>query len=204
MPGAGPDRSLVVDRVLIRLEWATSLLETGEELAARRQLNRALEAVSKARTVALPALWARNIEACDTALRLLLGSDPDRLLPLAQAQRAELALMGDLEVLPLLDAARALALLQGGRVREAGAAAQLLSGGAGSSSTGARSFLAWVRARVLEPAAWSGAGGDYAQLVSTQRWQSRRAVLVAARSFVALERLQAEHLSWPWRPRRTY
>ena len=85
-----------------------------------------------------------------------------------------------------LDAARALALLQGGRVREAEAAAQLLSGGAGSSSTGARSFLAWVRARVLEPAAWSDAGGDYAQLVSTQRWQSRRAVLVAARSFVAL------------------
>jgi len=186
--------ALVVNRVLIRLEWATSLLETGEELAARRQLNRALEAVSEARTVALPALWARDVEACDTALRLLLGSDPDRLLPLAQAQRAELASMGDLEVLPLLDAARALALLQGGRVREAEAAAQLLSGGAGSSSTGARSFLAWVRARVLEPAAWSDAGGDYAQLVSTQRWQSRRAVLVAARSFVALERLQAEHL----------
>jgi len=69
----------------------------------------------------------------------------------------------------------------------------VLAGGATSSSSGARSFLAWVRALVLEPSAWTGAGGAYARLVSGQRWQSRRAVLVAARSIIALERLQADH-----------
>ncbi len=69
----------------------------------------------------------------------------------------------------------------------------MLAGGATSSSSGARSFLAWVRALVLEPSAWTGAGGAYARLVSGQRWQSRRAVLVAARSIIALERLQADH-----------
>jgi len=74
-----------------------------------------------------------------------------------------------------------------------GAVGELLASGATSSSSGARSFLAWVRALVLEPSAWTGAGGAYARLVSGQRWQSRRAVLVAARSIIALERLQADH-----------
>jgi len=73
-------------------------------------------------------------------------------------------------------ATRADLVLYGG-----GVVAELLAGGATSSSSGARSFLAWVRALVLERSAWTGAGGAYARLVSGQRWQSRRAVLVAAR-----------------------
>jgi len=200
--------AVAVNRVLLRLERATSLLETGEQAAADHQLGRALEAVAQARAVSLPALWVRDVEACDTALRLLVTSGPgspagavtvtqpshlDWLLVTALEQRDDLAAAGDLEVLPLLDAARALALLRLGRVGEARVVAELLAGGATSSSSGARSFLAWVRALVLEPSAWTGAGGAYARLVSGQRWQSRRAVLVAARSIIALERLQADH-----------
>lgn len=185
--------AIAVNRVLIRLEWATSLLETAQESAAHHQLNRALEAVEQARTVALPPLWVRDVDACETALRLLLGPEAAPLLARALAQREDLSAAGDLEVLPLLDAARALALHRLGLTSAAASVAERLGSALTSSSSGATSFLAWVRALVLEPSAWTGAGGDYARLVSTQRWQSREAVLVAARSFVALERLQADH-----------
>jgi diguanylate cyclase (GGDEF)-like protein len=189
--------ALAVNRVLVRGEWATTLLETGREEQAAVQLARALEAAQAARDVALPALWARDVAAWETALGLLLGeaedSDDDRLLATAAVQRRELAAAGDLESLPGLDACRALALLRAGRTAEATVVVDQLRDTPTSSSSGATSFLAWARARVLDPAAWDGPAGDYARLVAGQRWEARRAVLVAARSFVALARLQADH-----------
>jgi len=68
--------AVAVNRVLLWLERATSLLETGEQAAADHQLGRALEAVAQARAVSLPALWVRDVHACDTALRLLVAFSP--------------------------------------------------------------------------------------------------------------------------------
>jgi diguanylate cyclase (GGDEF)-like protein len=65
-----------------------------------------------------------------------------------------------------------------------------------SASSGARSFPAWVRAVVAsgpEPDPGSRAFAEYAQLVARRRWESRQSVLVAARSFLAMERLRVEH-----------
>ncbi len=187
--------AVAVNRVLIRLEWATSLLEIGEQEQAREQLERALEAVRDAEGTALPELWRRDIEACDGALQLLLGQgDPDALLASTARQREALAVAGDLEVVALLDACRALVLLRSGQVQQARAA---LGGSApASSSSGARSFPVWVRALVeagTAPGPEAAAALDYAALVSRLRWQSRAAVVVAARSFLAMERLQVEH-----------
>lgn len=190
--------ALAVNRVLIRLEWGTSLLEIGEDAQACEQLDRALEAVREADGTPLPWLWRRDLEACEGALRLLLGSrrggEQAELLATTARVRDALAEAGDLEVLDLLDACRALVLLRQGRVADAQAA--LHPPGPGSTSTGARSFPAWVRALVAaaaDPGEGVASACDYGLLVSRLRWQSREAVLVAARSFLAMERLQVEH-----------
>jgi diguanylate cyclase (GGDEF)-like protein len=187
--------AIATNLVLIRLEWGTSLLEIGEQEQAREQLERALQAVRDAEGTVLPELWRRDLDACQGALRLLLGEgDVEALLASTERQRAGLAAAGDLEVLALLDACRALVLLRRGSVDQARAA--LRAGTPTSSSTGARSFPAWVRARVAaaaDPGEGVDAAGEYGLLVSRLRWQSRAAVLVSARSFIAMERLQVEH-----------
>ena len=194
-PGPGQEPALAVNRVLIRLEWATALLELGEKQQARTQLDHALAAVAPARDVALPDLWRLDVDGCETALRLLVGEPPDPLLARAAEQSAALRAAGDIEVLPLLDACRALALLRAGRDAEAAAlVTQLVE--PTSASSGARSFPAWVQAVVTagsDPAPASRAYADYAHLVARRRWESRQSVLVAARSFLAMERLRVEH-----------
>jgi diguanylate cyclase (GGDEF)-like protein len=126
-----------------------------------------------------------------------LGVHSDALLQAAAAQSARLRALADIEVVPLLDAARALALLDAGRQDQAAAVvAQGLA--ATSASSGARSFpaWAWAMARVAagpDPGPAVQAYADYAGLVARRRWESRASVLVAARSFLLNERLRADH-----------
>jgi diguanylate cyclase (GGDEF)-like protein len=101
-------------------------------------------------------------------------------------------------VVPLLDALVGYALLRQGRGAEA--RARLRPAVPDSSSTGARSFPAWVHARVLAESAGTTGPGEavdahraYGLLVSRARWSARRAVLAAARATIATERLSAEH-----------
>jgi diguanylate cyclase (GGDEF)-like protein len=194
-PGPGMEPALAVNRVLIRLEWATALYELGELDQARVQLERSLAAVEDARGVELSDLWRLDVEGCATALQLLLGDRTDDLLELGARQSAELRAFGDIEVVPLLDASRALALLEAGREAEAAeVVAQRVT--TTSASSGARSFPAWALARVAagnEPGPAALAYADYASLVARRRWESRGSVLVAARSFLLNERLRADH-----------
>jgi diguanylate cyclase (GGDEF)-like protein len=194
-PGPGQEPALVVNRVLIRLEWATALYELGDTQQARMQLERSLDAVADTVGVPLSDLWQRDVEGMETALRLLLGERTDALFAVAAEQSDQLRTAGDIEVVPLLDAARALALLESGR--EAEAAAVIEKGVTPTSaSSGARSFPAWVSARVAagnDPTPGAIAFAEYAALVTRRRWESRASVLVAARSFLATERLRADN-----------
>lgn len=193
--GPGQEPALAVNRILVRLEWATALLELGEREQATTQLARALAAVDDARDVQLSDLWRLDVQAADTVLRLLLGEPSGPLLDRAVQQSAALRAAGDIELLPLVDAGRALVLLECGRVEEAAAVVAEMEEPA-SASTGARTFPAWVRAVVAsgrQPDRGSQAFADYAHLVARRRWESRESVLVAARSFLAMERLRVEH-----------
>jgi diguanylate cyclase (GGDEF)-like protein len=194
-PGPGQEPALAVNRVLIRLEWATALLELGEREQAQAQLAHALAGVQHARDVPLSDLWRLDVQAADTVLRLLLGEPVEPLLERAAAQSAALREAGDIELLPLVDSGRALVLLEQGRADEATAVIEGMAEPT-SASSGARSFLAWVRAVVAagpEPDAGSRAYADYAHLVARRRWEARESVLVAARSFLSMERLRVEH-----------
>ena len=194
-PGPGMEPALAVNRILIRLEWGTVLLELGEVEQAHAQLREALSAVEQARDVPLSELWRQDVGACETALRLLLGEEPASLLDRAAVQSAGLRAAGDIEVLPLLDATRALVLLRTGADEQAREVAETLAE-PDSASSGARHFPLWVRATVLAgpaPDAAAQASADYALAVARLRWESREAVLVAARSFLAMERLRADH-----------
>jgi diguanylate cyclase (GGDEF)-like protein len=109
--------------------------------------------------------------------------------------RTALAGAGDLEFLPLLDALTAFSLLLLGRPDAAATAARTLAASV-STSSGARSFPAWVRAEVLaadEPSEALAAHREYGLLVSRARWTARLGVLAAARSKIAGERLTADH-----------
>jgi diguanylate cyclase (GGDEF)-like protein len=194
-PGPGQEPALVVNRVLIRLEWATALIELDELAQARVQLERSFAALADTVDVELSDLWRCDVEGMETALRLLLGERNDELLERAAKQSEQLRAAGDIEVVPLLDASRALALL--GLERQDEAAAVLAQdAGLTSASSGARSFPAWVGAWVAAGSERSPgvvAFAEYALLVARRRWAARASVLVAARSFLATERLRADH-----------
>ena len=193
-PGPGQKAALAINRVLIRLEWATALIELDELAAARVQLERSFAAVADTASVSLPELWQMDIEAMETALRLLLGERTDDVLDRAAQQSAQLRAAADIEVVPLLDASRSLALLDLGRHDEA--AAVITQGMTISASSGARSFPAWVAACVAvgdDRSPGVVAFAEYAELVARRRWEARASVLVAARSFLATERLRADH-----------
>ena len=191
----GPDQSAAIaaNRVLTKVEWAVALLENGDETAARHRLDQAVAAVPHALTQALPPLWRRDVEALSVVAGLLTGAAVD---PAALAKlRQQLADEGDIEVGPLLDAATALALSRAGQTAEAAAAAEQLAPDS-SASSGARSFPLWVRAQVLSgpsPSVAVRAQQDHAALLSRLRWESRLAVLVAARTQIAAERRRGEH-----------
>ena len=137
----------------------------------------------------LPPLWRLDVQACAHMLAFvrdafqgpLDAASVDAQLAGLTDQRAALVSAGDVEVVPLLDAMVSLGLLHLGRGVQARAAARLLSD-PGSSSSGAGSFPAWVRARVL-----TGTLSDesleahraYGRLVARSRWRARRGVLAA-------------------------
>jgi diguanylate cyclase (GGDEF)-like protein len=109
--------------------------------------------------------------------------------------RDELAAGDDIEVLPILDAAVALALWRAGDPVAAAVAADVLAP-VGSVSSGSRSFPLWVRSQVLGGSPASApvrAGAEHTRLVSRLQWESRLAVLGAARAQIAVERRGAEH-----------
>ncbi len=202
------DNAIAVNRVLVRLEWATALLEIGEDADAVHQLLRAAGAVRLAlRAPALPALWRLDVEACGDLLPLVrhafrdltedgpAGLSVGQQLRLLDRRRGQLRAAGDVEVLPLLDALTALSLLRLGYEREAGRLVQDLTDVA-STSSGARSFPLWVRAEVLtagQDHEGAAAMAAYARMVARARWRARQGVLAAARSRIAGERIRAEH-----------
>lgn len=198
--------AVAVNRVLLRLEWATALFELDRQGEALDQLQRATEAVRVAlRTENLPRPWRRDVQVCQDLLAFVLRahaagdgtgntSSWDGQLAVLDGHRDALVAAGDVEVLPLLDALVALSLLRVGRRRQA--LALVARPAPGSSSSGARTFQSWVRARVLEGAAPDEAltaQREYGLLVSQLRWSARQGVLAAARSKIAGERLSAEH-----------
>jgi diguanylate cyclase (GGDEF)-like protein len=191
--GPAQSAAIAVNRVLTRVEWAVALLENGDEAAARQRLDQAVAAVPHALTQALPPLWRRDVEALAVVAGLLTGVAPDTAA--LGDLRQVLADGADIEVLPLLDAATALALSRAGRTDAASAAADKLAP-ASSASSGARSFPLWVRAQVLSglsPSPAVRAQQDHAALLGRLRWESRLAVLVAARTQIVAERRRGEH-----------
>ncbi len=202
--------AIAVNRVLLRLEWATALFELDRQREALDQLQRAKEAVRHALGAEnLPRLWRFDVQVCHDLLAFVLRAHEvghgtvdgagdtspwDQQLAVLAGHRDALVSAGDVEVLPLLDALVALSLLRVGR--RAGALALVARPAPGSSSSGARTFQAWVRARVLEsdaPDQACTAQREYGLLVSQLRWSARQGVLAAARSKIAGERLSAEH-----------
>ena len=199
--------AVAVNRVLVRLEWAAALFETGDRDGALDQLRRAAEAVEHAEaTPGLPDLWRLEVRACRDALALVLGafsgSAPeawvDDQVALAAEHRAALGDAGDVEFLPLLDSLVSLSLHRLGRRDDAMASVRVLAL-PGSSSSGARSFPAWVRAEVLSADDAAGASEaiaahrEYGVLVARARSTAREGAVVAARSKIAGERLTADH-----------
>ena len=187
--------AIAVNRVLIRLEWALSLLENGDEDQAQRRLDAVEEAVPVALAQDPPVLWRRDVAACADVVKLLRGEDPLALGRTFDRHREALAAAGDSEALPLLDAARALGLWRRGHVAEALAVADRMPPPS-SASSGARTFPLWARAQVLagdEPSPAVRAQQDHAVMVARLRWESRQAVLSAARAQIASERRQGDH-----------
>ncbi len=200
--------AIAMNRMLIRLEWATALFELGDEPGALNQLSRASDAAEAALTVSgLPALWQLDVAACRDLLAfvILAHSDGGAGILAAEAlntwramladHRSALLDRDDVEMLPLLDAFVVLSMFRLGRLTEAVEAARLL-GARGSTSSGARSFPVWVRAVVLAgktPNEATTAFQEYALVVARARWNARRGVLAAARSKIASEGLGAQH-----------
>jgi diguanylate cyclase (GGDEF)-like protein len=192
--------AIAASRMIIRLEWATALLEHDDEAEALVQLTRAAEAVElAARVPGLPGLWLLDVEASREMLALLSSDRPtdvDEQLTLLATYRARLLAADDVEILPILDAMVALVLLRLGRSEDALRAVENMVSQS-SSSSGARSFPLWVKARVLAetaPSQATRAYSDYGVFVSRLRWDSRQAVLAAARSRIAFERLRLENV----------
>jgi diguanylate cyclase (GGDEF)-like protein len=200
--------AIAMNRILIRLEWATALFELGDEPAALAQLERAATAVAAALTVPnLPPLWQLDVAACRDLLAFVTLAHSDAAAGVVSAEalnswravladhRIALHEGDDVEMLPLLDAFVVLSLFRLGRRTEAVESARLL-GARGSTSSGARSFPLWVRAHVLageSPNEATSAAREYGVLVARARWNARRGVLAAARSRIASEGLGAEH-----------
>ncbi len=187
--------AVAVNRVLTRVEWAVALLESGDTAQCHDRLAQAAAAVPGALALDLPPLWRRDVEALGVIASLLAGGAPGRLLPEIEACRDSLVEDGDVEALPLLDAAVAWSLWQSGDDLAAVAACQRLTTAASASSASA-SFLTWVRAQVLAgraPTEAVRAQADHARLLGRLRWESREAVLVSARAQISAERRGSEH-----------
>jgi diguanylate cyclase (GGDEF)-like protein len=184
---AGQTAAVAVNRVLIRLEHGLALLECGDEPAAHARLAEALDAVGPALAEELRPLWRSNVLAVADVVRLLVGQPV--VTPLAE-HRATLVEGGDLEVLPHLDAAVSLVSWRAGQQPDHDLNSTV------STSSGARSFPLWVRAQLVagrDPSLAVLAQREHAQLLQHLLWESRSAVLSAARAQLAAERRRAEH-----------
>jgi hypothetical protein len=103
-----------VNRVLTRVEWAVALLENGDAHQCLLRLQQARDAVPDALAQALPPLWRRDVEALGFVAGLLSGTPITDVAAELAAVRASLDEDGDIEVLPLLDAAVAWSLWRSG------------------------------------------------------------------------------------------
>lgn len=189
--------AIAVNRVLINTEWALALVENADPAATAR-FAEVIEAAAIALVRPLRPMWRADVLACWDIVRLL-GAESDAalrdVLPVVQASVAtyrQLLVDGeDVESLPSLDAALALAQLRSGvPVRAADSPARQ------SLTTAARTFPLWARAQIVAaalPPAAAAAQREYAETVSRLRWQSRGVVLAAARAQIAAERRRSEH-----------
>lgn len=194
--------AVAVNRALIRLEWALALLENGELEAASEQFDQVLVAAEMALTLKLRPLWRSDVLACCDAARLLRSTSTAvvaKMLPgiLASVRRYHGRLVegGDLETVALLDAAIALTHFRLGNLTAARRIADRLRPPQ-SFASGARTFPLWVKATVLGadlPPDVAAAQGGYADMVSRMRWESRSAILAAARAQISVERRKTDH-----------
>jgi diguanylate cyclase (GGDEF)-like protein len=197
------DPAIAVNRVLVRLEWASGLFELGDGTAALAQLDLAARAADEAMSATgLPPLWRQEVDAsrdvlafARTAFRPEAKGDLEALLATARRRSDELGGAGSREMKPLLDALVVLALQRLGRRDEAAVEAYRLLPPA-SSSSGARTFVTWLRAHVLtgaDPSPAVVAHREYGLQMARTRWTAREGTLSAALSRIAGERLGAEH-----------
>jgi diguanylate cyclase (GGDEF)-like protein len=189
--------AIAMNRIVIRLEWASSLLEEGHADQARQVLARAAAAVRAADALeALPELWRTGVYAARASLQIFLNppEDPADLVAHLRELIDALRRGEDTEMLPLTETYAALGLLELGRSAEA--LPWLGTDTIESASSGARSFRLWVRAQALRANAPDSAAAlafqDYGQLLAGQRRDARRAVLAAAQSRIADETTRAE------------
>jgi diguanylate cyclase (GGDEF)-like protein len=186
--------AIAVNRALVRLEWSLALSEVGDEVGALHQLARARRAVDVARETPMPRLWQRVADAGGEMVDLLTDPAPLQRADQVDALVAELREAGEQELLPLLEASWALALLRAGHRRQAVRVARRLGPGT-SPSSGGSTVPSWVRALVLRgrrPGRRVTAQAEYAERLAAARWAARRAVLDAATAQVDVARRRAE------------
>jgi diguanylate cyclase (GGDEF)-like protein len=189
--------AVAINRVLVRLEWALSAVEFGDDERATDLLTRVLEAVPAALAEPMPELWHCDVRTCaDVASLLLGGCEVDTYLSRLDEHRRSLLDCADIEALPALEAATVLALWQSGQREAALAGVGGLMSTVPSASSGARSFPLWVRAKVLaeaDPSAATAAQLDHSRELGRLVRQSRLSVLAAARAQIHIERRRREH-----------
>ncbi|HEX3002996.1 MAG TPA: hypothetical protein VHO27_02205, partial [Angustibacter sp.] len=193
-PGSAQRAALAVDRVIVRVEWALALSEVGRDDASREQLRRAAQAVDAARSTPMPHLWRQVADAGSTIVALLEDVDPLRHERTVASTTASLRSMGDVELLPLLEASWALALHRSGHRRRARAAARALPLDT-STSSGGSTIPSWVRALVLRgrrPSRALRAQAEHIDRLAATRWAARLGMLDAARAQIDVSRRRAE------------
>lgn len=181
--------AVAVNRVVAGNEHALALLEQGDTAGATTRLRAVRDLVPYALALDLRPLWRHDVEAVADLGRVLLGERPLQSLA---AHAALLRSENDVEVAPVLEAVAAYA---GWRDSGRTDLAATLDGQLSISSASA-TFVTWVRATVLA-ASENGVGvtavRTHAELVASRLWQSREAVLSAARAQIADARRRAEH-----------
>lgn len=183
-----------VNRVLTRVEWAAALLEDGDVEQCHARLDQATAAVPAALALDLPPLWRHDVAALAAVAELLRGTHPGDV-PGLEACRQALVDNGDIEAIPLLDAATAWAWWRAGERSAARMACDRLTAST-SASAASPTFPLWVRAQVLgdlDPTEATLAAAEHAALLVRLRSTSREAVLVAARAQIAAERHARDH-----------
>ncbi|MGN6611320.1 MAG: diguanylate cyclase domain-containing protein [Angustibacter sp.] len=193
-PGGAQRAALAVDRVIVRVEWALALSEVGREEESREQLQRAAAAAAAARTIAMPDLWRHVADAGSEIVAVLEARDPLRHEQTVSALARTLRSMGDVELLPLLEASWALSLHRAGHRRRARAAARALQLDT-STSSGGSTIPSWVRALVLRgrrPSRALRAQAEHIDRLAVTRWDARLAMLDAARAQIDVARRRAE------------